>query len=898
MTVGEVVAKMELDDSPYKKGLSRAEGMAKTQGSKIGSIFKNAFSVTIGIGMFEALKKGFKETVGTAISFNAMLQTAQIGFTTMLGSAEKAQKFLDDMADFAAKTPFEYPDLLDATKRMLAYGFAADDVFPMLRAVGDATAALGMGSEGVNRIILALGQMRAKGKLSAEEMRQLTEAGIPAWEMLADAMGKTTAEIMDMQQKGLIPADKAIQMMTAGMNKRFGGMMANMENTWVGVTSTIKDIWRMTVGTLTQDLFGGLNAMLIKVRDFLQQFYSMLQSVMGKKAKKATDELADSTEDQADAMSDVGDSAEEAAKKANENLQAFDEVHQLQEDMSDTASGDLFGTTGMESPITPLETEEAGEPEAFKKMEEILERLKVLFDPVVEGFNRLKEAVGPVIKNIGDNLKWFYENVLVPFGTWVISEAIPAFFDLLSETLNVINPILDAFKPLGQWLWDSFLQPIAAWTGQAFIDSINLVSDALKNIGDWMSENKDIVEGTTKTIVAFFAAWKITQLMAFIQTSGGVVAALKAITAALFGSTVAKMADKAETIALTALYAKDFIVSLATAVASLVTSTAAWVANTAAKAANTVAAWAAVAGQTALTVATTAWSVICGAATVGTTALGAAFNFLMAPITLVILAIGAVIAIVVLLIKHWDEVSAAAEAAWEWIKRTWQVVAGWFNSNVIQPVAKFFASLRDGIKKAASDTWNWIKRTWQVVSGWFDTHIIKPVGKLFANLWSGIKGIWNRVSGWFKSHVVQPLVRIFNGLKTKITGIWDGIKSVVNWVPRIGGKSFGINIPAIPKLAAGTNYIPQDMLAYLHEGETVVPKKYNDEGSISSETIAQAVYRAIIDAFRITQASSGQSGNDRDLVLKIDNTVLARMQLPAIIKEGQRQGLNLVVQGV
>ena len=74
---------------------------------------------------------------------------------------------------------------------------------------------------------------------------------------------------------------------------------------------------------------------------------------------------------------------------------------------------------------------------------------------------------------------------------------------------------------------------------------------------------------------------------------------------------------------------------------------------------------------------------------------------------------------------------------------------------------------------------------------------------------------------------------------------------------------------------------------------------YTADSGMMSDTIAQAVYRAIIDAFRITQVSSGQSGNDdKELVLKIDNTVLARMQLPAIIREGQRQGLNLVVQGV
>lgn len=879
MTVGQVIAKLGVDPKEYEKGLRKAEKQANKAGSKIGSIFKNAFSVTLGMGMFKALEKGFKATISTAIDFNSMLQTAQIGFATMLGSAEKAQKFLEDMADFAVRTPFEYPELLEAAKRMLAYGFAAEEVLPTLRAVGDASAALGSGSVGIDRITLALGQIQAKGKLSGEEMRQLTEAGVPAWHILAEAMGKTVPELQDMVSKGLVPGGKAVDMLTAGMTKRFGGMMASMEDTWQGVTSSIKDIWRMTVGTLTQNLFGGLNTMLIKVRDFLSQFYSMLNAVMGKKAKQTTDGLVQSTEDQAVAMSEVGDAAEEAAKKANKNLQTFDEVHQLQEDMSDTAAGDMFAMpeTGA---IAPPDMEDAGEPETFSKMQETLEKLAVLFDPAIEGFNRLKTAAEPVITSIGEGLKWFYDNALVPFGTWVVAEAVPSFMNLLSGAFTVLNPILQAFAPLGEWLWTNFLQPIAAWTGQAFVDSINLVAEALKNVGDWMSENKGIVEGITTAVLAFFAAWKLTELMAFIQMSGGLIGAINAITTAIKVGIVAKIADKAETIALTALYAKDFIVSLAKGVASLAASTAAWIANTVAKGANTVAAWAAVAGQTALTVATTAWNVICGAATVATTALGAAFNFLMSPITLVVLAIAAVIAIVVLLIKHWDEVSAAAVSAWEWIKETWAVVAGWFDKNIIQPVAKFFA-----------------------------------------DLWNGIKDIWGKVVGWFNTHVIRPLVDTFNGLKTKITGIWDGIwggiKSVVNsiiggintlikglnklhfdipaWVPGIGGKGFGISIPLIPKLAAGTNYVPQDMFAYLHEGEAVVPKKYNPAAAgLTAETIEQAVYRAFINALRIMQASAKQ--DDKELVLKIDNTVLARMQLPAIIREGQRQGLNLVVQ--
>ena len=277
MLVGEVFARMGLDSKQFEKDLSKLEGVTRREATTLGAVFKNAFSVALGIGVFEAVKRGFQAIASTSISFNAQMEQARIGFTTMLGSAERAEAFLSDMAEFAAKTPFEFPELLDASKRMLAYGFAAEDVLPTMEAVGNASAAVGLGTEGINRIILALGQMRAKGKLSAEEMRQLTETGIPAWEILAEAMNKTTAEIMDMQQKGLIPAHEAIQILIEGMNKRFPDMMKNMENTWEGVTSTIKDVWRMTIGAVTQNLFQGVVSWLQKVRDFAVGFYDTFQ---------------------------------------------------------------------------------------------------------------------------------------------------------------------------------------------------------------------------------------------------------------------------------------------------------------------------------------------------------------------------------------------------------------------------------------------------------------------------------------------------------------------------------------------------------------------------------------------------------------------------------------------
>jgi hypothetical protein len=102
-------------------------------------------------------------------------------------------------------------------------------------------------------------------------------------------------------------------------------------------------------------------------------------------------------------------------------------------------------------------------------------------------------------------------------------------------------------------------------------------------------------------------------------------------------------------------------------------------------------------------------------------------------------------------------------------------------------------------------------------------------------------------------------------------------------------------IPEIPMLAKG-GLVMDPTLAMLGEAgpEAVIPLGRSGFAGDLADTVAQAVYQAIMDAIRISRASSSQSSDDKELVLKIDNTVLARMQLPALTREAQRQGFDLL----
>lgn len=196
-----------------------------------------------GVATYGAVRHGFMNPLKVASEF----EQAEIAFTTMLGSAEKAQEFIEEMNRFAIETPFDLAGVQDAAKRMLAFGFRQNQIIPYLTAIGNAAAGLGGGTDLIDRISLAIGQMQAKAKVSAEEMLQLTEAGIPAWEILATKMNKSTREVMDLSSKGLIPASEAIEMLIEGMNERFPDMLQKQAESLDGLKNQILETFNLVV---------------------------------------------------------------------------------------------------------------------------------------------------------------------------------------------------------------------------------------------------------------------------------------------------------------------------------------------------------------------------------------------------------------------------------------------------------------------------------------------------------------------------------------------------------------------------------------------------------------------------------------------------------------------------
>lgn len=238
-------------------------------------ISKGAVGAIVGVGVaLGALGLASVKAAG-------QMEQTRIAFTTLLKDGEKAKSFLSELEKFAASTPFELPGVLDASKRLLAFGFSAEQVIPILTAVGDSAAALGIGEEGIQRLTLAIGQMQAKGKVSAEEMLQLAEAGVPAWEMLANKIGTDIPTAMDKASKGQISAAEGIQAVISGMNSKFGGMMEQQAQTVNGIMSNIQDSVTQSMVVIGDEIIEAfdIKPKLKGAQDALGEFTEKVKSI-------------------------------------------------------------------------------------------------------------------------------------------------------------------------------------------------------------------------------------------------------------------------------------------------------------------------------------------------------------------------------------------------------------------------------------------------------------------------------------------------------------------------------------------------------------------------------------------------------------------------------------------
>lgn len=447
-----------------------------------------------------------------------------------------------------------------------------------------------------------------------------------------------------------------------------------------------------------------------------------------------------------------------------------------------TMAATAFGTMGEDANLKVV-TSLTTVGDEFNNVKGAMEGVKeVKYDNLGSMLESLKRQLGDVALEAGNELMPAIENIvggLQNLVTWFknLDPNTKATIGNIIKIAAVVGPALILFSKL--------------------VGTVKDVADAFKIVGSKISKAKGLITGFGGAVKA-----GLTTLGSFVKTLG---------TAALnFG----KLAVQA------ALSTAKFIAQKAAMLASTIATNAMAVAQ-------------------------------------------AALNLVMSmnPITLIIIAIVALIAIIAVLWTkcEWfrDGVMAVINAIWSVIQSVAQFIMSIFNT-VLNVVSSIFNAIWSVIQSVFNFIWTlvqnyvnfWIS-VWNTVFNVVSTvltTIWNTIQSVFNFIWSIISGVINSIISAFKN-VANIVKSVFTSVKNAISNLFSGVVNIIkapingliglingvikglnkiklpDWVPGIGGK--GINIPLIPKLATGTNYVASEGLAYLHEGEAVVPKKYN-----------------------------------------------------------------------
>jgi tape measure domain-containing protein len=240
--------------------------------------FKDAARIVQGIMISKVFYSGLhaiRNATDAVWQFSQELEYAKTAYSNLFGDTALADEFINVLKDFAATTPFSFTESEAAAKRLLAYGIQYKNVMYVMQGVLAASSVQG-NPQVIESASRALGQIYTKGRLMNEEMRQLAEAGIPAYEILQEKLGLTQKQLQNLGKEG-IPASKAVNALVDGMNERFGGVVAASSKTLKGITSNIKDNATMLISGAFEPLItyikSGLNELgefLLKMREIFE----------------------------------------------------------------------------------------------------------------------------------------------------------------------------------------------------------------------------------------------------------------------------------------------------------------------------------------------------------------------------------------------------------------------------------------------------------------------------------------------------------------------------------------------------------------------------------------------------------------------------------------------------
>ncbi|EAE3132474.1 tail tape measure protein [Listeria monocytogenes] len=277
-------------------GFNAAKAAAKGAGAGMREALKNSVEKPAEQARFSILRlaaafgliAATKNVVDSAIGRVDTIDTATKSLTVLTGSAKDAQLVMTDLTAAIDGTPIALDAVALGAKKMVAAGMKAANVKPVFTAIADAAYGVGNGSESIDQMTDAISALQASGVAYADDINRLVDAGVPAWQILANSTGKSVGEMKKYVSEGSLESTRAIAMLTKGIEEGTTGMAGNTAkmaglaktagNTISGSFANMKTAAVKSLANIAENLKGPIIQALDVAKNTFKQFAAVTAS--------------------------------------------------------------------------------------------------------------------------------------------------------------------------------------------------------------------------------------------------------------------------------------------------------------------------------------------------------------------------------------------------------------------------------------------------------------------------------------------------------------------------------------------------------------------------------------------------------------------------------------------
>lgn len=764
---------------------------------KVGVAIGAAFSVAAVVSFGKKCVQVASETQSAWMGLNSILAGQGKSFSQ---ANEFIQEYISD-----GLIPLN--SAVTAYKNLAARGYSSDQIESTLTALKDAATFGRQASYSYGDAI----QTATEG-LKNENSILVDNAGVTKnvakmWDDYAKSIGTTSAALTQQQKiqaevSGIMQETKWQTGDAAKYTMTFAGRVAKLSATFTALKTGIGNVIIPILNLFIPAIQTAMDALI--------KFFNLLKTVMSSIGLEMPDVtslggLTAGATQAAEAIDTTGTAAETAAKKVKKAFAAYDEINVLNTgNDSSGSSGESGAAAAASSAITGAVTTASAQTESV---------LSSFLDPMIQAWENKGQGLIDSMRSAFGGLKSLFSEIGLSFANvWhngTAQTTLELVFGLLTNVFNIIGNISTAYR--NAWANNGNGDAIIQGLANALNNVLGIVEDVGACIADWWKSERG--QSYASTIIELFAkvsdavdrvtaaikqVWDnggrdvFNNLQSVFGSIGEIIAIILGYIADLYADLVEWFAPEAET-KLQSVNDKltsfnDFLDWLKTDGKPILEGIAYTIGLI-------TVAWAAF--KTVQVGVTTAAKVFTAAQWL----LNAAMN--ANPVGLVVAAIAALIAIIILCVKHWDDIKAAAAAACDWIKEKWQAAGEWFRTNIIDPIKNFFTGLWTSIKNTFASTNTWFKDKF--------TQAWTAIKNVFTGVGSFFGGIWNTIKEKFTSIGTKIGDALGGAFKKAVNAVFSTIEKIVNSPIRAINKLIDVinKVPGISLSPLSTFNLPR-----------------------------------------------------------------------------------------